>query len=185
MKRSVIFVDVDTQCDFIESDGALPVPGADQIVPSLESLTQLALLHEIPILATMDTHKPDDPEFSQFPSHCVDGSPGWMKIKATSTDKSECFQKTTFDIFSNPRFAERVKEIDPRRAVVYGVATDYCIKAAVLGLLKMVSRVFLVEDAVRAVNDEDGLKSLEEMKEAGVVLITTSRVADMLEEDAC
>ena len=69
--------------------------------------------------------------------------------------------------------------------VVYGVATDYCLKDAVLGLVKTVPRVLVVEDAIRAVDPAREQQALEEMKAAGAVMITVDRVADMMEEDGC
>lgn len=185
MERAVIFVDIDTQRDFIDADGALSVPGANEIVPVLEQLTRLALAHQVPILASLDTHKPDDPEFSQFPPHCVEGTPGCEKIPATSAAEAELFRKQTFDVFSNPDFAERVKAIKPRTAVVYGVATDYCVKAAVLGLIDLIPRVLVVEDAVRPVDADEGVKALKAMQARGAKTTTCSRVKSLLEEDGC
>jgi nicotinamidase-related amidase len=181
----MIFVDVDTQHDFIDQDGALAIPGAQEIVPALRRLTRLAEEAGIPILATVDTHTPDDSEFSQFPPHCIRDTPGWKKIEATASDRSVCFQKTKLDIFSNPSFADKIQEIAPRKAVVYGVATEYCVKLAVLGLCEILSRVFFVEDAIRPVKPDEGRNAVEEMKAAGAVPITSDRVALMLEEDGC
>jgi nicotinamidase/pyrazinamidase len=185
MKHSIIFVDVDTQRDFMEEGGALAVAGAPEIVDKLAGLTNLARRYKIPVLATQDTHSPDDPEFTRFPPHCVEGTPGWEKIEATTYPESEIFQKRTFDVFSNPAFGERVRAIKPRTAVVYGVASDYCVKDAVLGLLEIVPRVLVVEDAVRAVKEEDGRMALDEMKTKGAVMITAMRVEAMLKEDGC
>ncbi|MHC4941399.1 MAG: cysteine hydrolase family protein [Planctomycetota bacterium] len=185
MEHAIIFVDVDTQRDFMEENGALAVPGAPEIVGNLEELTRIAQRHRIPVLATLDTHGADDPEFSQFPPHCVEGTTGCEKIEATTSSHSEIFIKSAFDVFSNPAFRERVQEINPRTAVVYGVATDYCIKDAVLGLLQIVPRVLVVEDAGRTVKAEDGARALEEMKSRGAVMITSNRVQAMLEEDGC
>jgi nicotinamidase-related amidase len=42
----------------------------------------------------------------------------------------------TFDIFESINTDEIAKKLDAHNYVVFGVATDYCVKAAVLGLLK-------------------------------------------------
>jgi nicotinamidase/pyrazinamidase len=68
--------------------------------------------------------------------------------------------------------------------LIGGLATDYCVKQTVLDALKMKSRqealgrkvvVIVLTDAVRAVNlqEDDGEKALQEMQEAGAVLLTT------------
>jgi nicotinamidase/pyrazinamidase len=185
MLHAVVFIDIDTQHDFIDVDGGLPVPGAQEILPVLEKLTRLGRDAGAPILASRDTHRTDDPEFDRFPPHCVEGTPGWEKVEETTTFDQELFEKHTFDVFSNPRFAERIKEIGPRIAVVYGLATDYCVKAAVEGLLELVPRVLVVEDAIRAVDEGDGHAALEELKSRGASMITSERVKALFEEDAC
>lgn len=185
MEHTVIFVDVDTQHDFMDEGGALAVPGAPEIVPALQRLTRAALSHGIPVLASVDTHRIDDPEFSQFPPHCVKDTPGWRKIAETDIKEAERFVKQTFDVFSNPGFADRIKAMAPRTAVVYGVATDYCVKAAVLGLTAIVPRVWFVEDAIRPVDPQTGEEAIREMLAAGAQAITVQRVEALLEENGC
>ncbi len=89
MKR--IFWNVDTQEDFMSETGALYVPGAESIKPTLSQLTQYARLHDnIKIVNTADLHYPtaeeisDSPDFvNTFPPHCLRGTPGAEFIKET------------------------------------------------------------------------------------------------------
>ena len=60
-----------------------PIPGADKIVPNVVKLTAQANSvnisageEVIEIICTMDWHIKDDPEFEQFPEHCVKGTDG-------------------------------------------------------------------------------------------------------------
>ena len=62
------------------------------------------------------------------------------------------------------------------RYVVYGVATEYCVRAAVLGLLRRGRSVALVEDAIRAVDPAQGEAALREMQAAGARLVLTDQV---------
>lgn len=85
-----IFWDVDTQRDFMEPDGALYVPGAQDLVPSLERLTRFARRAGITIVASICDHTLTDTEISSspdlrqtFPPHCLRGSRGWEKIPQT------------------------------------------------------------------------------------------------------
>ncbi len=59
------------------------------------------------------------------------------------------------------------------------MATDYCVKAAVLGLLKCGYNVSLVTDATKAITKEGEEKSLYEMQNAGAVFTTTKEVVVM------
>lgn len=179
-----ILVDVDTQADFMCATGALYVPGAEAIAPRLAEVVAAAREARVPHLATLDTHTPDDPEFAAygFPPHCVAGTPGWAKIAETAT-ATQAFEKATFDVFTNPAFAAAVRALDPTVAVVVGVATDYCVKAAVMGLRAMGVPVVLVADAIAAVTPETGAAALAEMQAAGATLATTAEVVAKLAKE--
>ena len=68
----LIFWDVDTQQDFIDPVGRLPVPRADAIVPRLKALTDYAHEGGIRVVATAEEHLPDDLELSERPDPDVD-----------------------------------------------------------------------------------------------------------------
>lgn len=201
MASSVIFVDIDTQFDFMDPAGALYVPGAERLGDRLRDLTACAAARGIPHLATMDTHTPDDPEFAQynFPPHCVRGTAGWGKVEATrqaapfpvqadgpelALHRELIFQKATFDAFSHPAFGAAVARLAPEAAVVFGVATDYCVKAAVMGLLAAGVPVILVSDAIAAVTPASGAAALAEMVGAGARPMSTAAVVAHLEKEA-
>ena len=79
-----VFYDIDTQYDFISKDGALSVPGAEDIRENLQELTNYAIENGIKIIASADAHPPDDKEFEIFPPHCVQGTPGQKKVEETT-----------------------------------------------------------------------------------------------------
>jgi nicotinamidase/pyrazinamidase len=184
-KETLLFVDVDTQEDFIAADGRLSVPGADDLRETFALLTRFAAAAGIPILSSADAHPPDDPEFAQFPPHCVVGTDGAAKVPGTTLDGAVSVPpdgsglpdarpaqvvllKTTFSLFSNPASDEYLERFRPDRAVVYGVATDYCVRQAVEGLLARVVSVTLVTDAIAGVTIDGARDALERMRDAGV-----------------
>ena len=74
----VVFLDVDTQKDFIIPDGCLSIKGADSIAPSLARLSRYSSEKRVVWLSTMDSHVLDDKEISSepdfkttFPPHCM------------------------------------------------------------------------------------------------------------------
>ena len=78
-----IFVNVDTQNDFMLQDGKLPIPGAEGIVGNLKLLTDYAINKNILVVNTKDWHDSnteeisDNPNFKDtFPEHCMAGSSG-------------------------------------------------------------------------------------------------------------
>ncbi len=169
-----IFFDVDTQLDFLYPAGALPVPGAAGIVPSLAQLTGFATAHRIPIVSTADAHTEDDPEFKTWKPHCVAGTAGQQKSAGTllphpliltteagalhplSTAVLDAQQiiveKQQLDCFSNPNLRPLLKMLKADRYVVYGVATELCVQCAAFGLLEAGAEVELVSDAIMSLN---------------------------------
>jgi len=206
----VIFWDVDTQYDFMKADGKLYVPDAEQIIPNLKRLTDYAHQHGIRIVADADDHDRDQPEISDqpnwkttFPPHCMRGTPGQERIPETAlrdplviepaaidrgtlaqrvrTHKGDVlFHKHTLDVFSNANAIAVLDVIDPEDIVVYGVATDFCDKAVIEGLLERRprTRLFAVTDAMKAIDKDVGEQLLKEWGERGVRLVRTEEVVE-------
>lgn len=189
--KEVVFIDIDTQIDFVLPHGKLYVPGAETLIPYFKALTAIALKNDIQIISSVDTHIKNDPEFKQFPAHCVAGSKGRRKIPQTLLktrslipqkimNKKELFhgmegsrqllvQKNTYDIFINHNLLQLLKPF--KTAFVYGVALDYCVKYALLGLLQRGLEVYLVTNATKAVDASQEIVLLEKFKHNGVRLI--------------
>lgn len=86
------------------------------------------------------------------------------------------FEKQSYDVFTNPNAEELLKRANVTEAVVYGVATDYCVKAAVLGMQKRGIQCYVVEDAIKGVSPDTTKSALEEMVNAGAKFVTTKEV---------
>lgn len=190
-----VFLDIDTQVDFMLPHGALYVPGAEQIIPNLRALMVYAQEHQIPVLSSADAHAPDDPSFAQWPPHCVVGTEGQRRIPETQLSPSLVIpnrvgaftpplqpvaqvivEKVDYDISSNPNFDAVLSALAPRRFVAFGVATEYCVQASVLALLRRGFEVALVTDAVRAITEEGSRKALDLLYASGVRSIQTSDI---------
>lgn len=195
-RHNAIFVDVDTQFDFMDPAGALYVPGAERIVPNLRRLFAAAIEHAVPIVSTADYHAPDDPEFADFPPHCVRGTPGQLRPAHTlmpdraTLDPDESapaadlldrhaqvvFHKRTIDVWTSAGLQRLRREIAADAWYVFGVATDYCVKSAALGLARAGQPTYVVTDAIRAIGPQGERQAFEEMTAAGVRPVTTDEV---------
>ncbi len=179
-----VFFDVDTQIDFLYPAGALYVPGAERIVPIVARLNRFAAEHGIPVISTTDAHAEDDPEFRQWPPHCVKGTLGQRKPEETLLEPRRVvpstpgefsavsaaqiiLEKQALDCFTNPNLPAILDRLGAERAVVYGVVTEYCVRACALGLLARGRAVEVVTDAVQTLKEEDGRRALEEIQAAG------------------
>ncbi|MGO4881938.1 MAG: cysteine hydrolase family protein [Bryobacteraceae bacterium] len=172
-----VFVDIDTQIDFMFPAGALYVPGAERILPAVAQLNHYAVEHSMPLISTADAHSENDPEFRTWPPHCVAGTAGQSKAPETLVGEGQIFiEKQALDAFTNPDFPALLESLAADRYVVYGVATDYCVRCAVTGLLASGKPVALVTDAVAAVDPEDGAHTLAEFATRGGTLTTVHEV---------
>ena len=172
-----VFVDVDTQIDFLYPAGALYVPGGERLVPAIARLNHFAGEHGIPLISTTDAHSENDPEFRDWPPHCVAGTTGQLKPVETLLEAGQIIvEKQALDVFSNPSFPALLERLHAGRYVVYGVATEYCVLRAAMGLLRTGVPVSLVTDAIAAVKPEDGARALDEFTAAGGTLTTMGEV---------
>ena len=117
-----ILWEVDAQADFMLPGGKLYVPGAEKIIPNIHRLVDQARLGRALMISSADAHQPDDPEFQQWPPHCLKGTPGADLIPEARAprvfvipnqrdfdfpdDLSACQQilleKNTLNVFDNP-----------------------------------------------------------------------------------
>ena len=191
---SALFIDVDTQLDFLYPAGALYVPGAERIVSAIAHLNRYAAQHGIPVLSTVDAHTENDPEFKVWPKHCVAGALGQQKAAATLLPRRvvvpnrECdlaldgaeqiiLEKQTVDAFQTRNLAQILDRLNSDRYVVYGIVTEICVRHAVRGLLKLGRPVTLVSDAVQSLSEQASRDAIEEMCGWGAGVSTTAAEA--------
>jgi nicotinamidase/pyrazinamidase len=188
-----VFFDVDTQIDFVFPAGALYVPGADEVLPAVARLNRYAVDNRIPLISTMDAHTENDPEFRDWPPHCITGTIGQRKPAGTVIDRVAVvppvegtvtvidapqiiLEKVSTNCFTNPNLEAVLKLLEPERYVVYGVVTEVCVKFAALGLLRTGARVELVTDAVRHLSESARDALFSEFTTAGGVLRTSADI---------
>jgi nicotinamidase/pyrazinamidase len=183
--------------------GALYVPDAEAIRPNIERLLRAAGDRKVTTISSRCAHEPGDPEFEIFSPHCIDGSPGAERVfddlpalprREIAVDAPAATQeklrpathyvvkKRVFDLFSN-QWLEGLRlrgDFKGELCAVFGVATDYCVRACALGLAEAGAQVLLVEDAVRGVAGETTSRTIDEMRAAGVEFTTTDEVLKRL-----
>lgn len=188
--RDLVFWDVDTQVDFMEPGGKLYVPGAEKIVANIRRLNDYAREHQIPVVSSVDAHQPTDPEFTDYPPHCLAGTPGQQKVADTVLDRHFVIpnrkitlpdnllsyqqiivEKQATDVFTNPNLENLLKRLGKREVVLYGVVTEICVDRAARGLVQRGYRITLVRDAVQHLDEGLGRATVAEViKNGGSVL---------------
>jgi len=192
------FLDVDTQVDFIEPRGALHARGAEAIKENLGRLVALARAAKIPLVSSVDAHAPGDPEFAQYPPHCLRGTEGQTKIAETRSPQMTfvpsaraaalpdpkaahvVLEKQVFPVFGNENAPAIFEKTGADTFFVFGVVTEVCVRAAVLGLLGRGYAVSVVEDAIWPIEKSAGEAAKREMRERGATFLATADVAAAL-----
>jgi nicotinamidase/pyrazinamidase len=174
---------IDAQGDFMYTWGALPVPGAEEIIPGInEYLHNLKPDETVGVLYTFDTHNPEtyaeSLEGSQFPGHCFKDTPGWQ-LAVTNTIANGIpvyrLEKGVFNMweesnlqviqtnggrydevlsFDREAFFEDLKTRGVNKLRIKGVATNFCVKWAVDGAIARGFEVEVDENHTRGIDTE-------------------------------
>jgi nicotinamidase/pyrazinamidase len=171
-----VFFDIDTQIDFLFPAGALYVPGAERLLPALAKLNRYAAVHSIPLISTMDAHAEDDPEFKDWPPHCVVGTQGQRKPADLLVDRQIILEKQEFDPFSNPDLTRLLETLNADRYVVYGVVTEVCVAHALAGLKTTNKPINLVTDAICEIDTIAAQRVLADFISSGGRIITAAEI---------
>jgi nicotinamidase/pyrazinamidase len=204
-----VFWEVDAQADFMLAGGKLYVPGAEQIIPSLNRLVETVRQGRVFLISSADAHNPDDPELRDWPPHCLRGTPGADLLPEACASsrliipnekgfvlpgnvtayQQVTLQKNTLDVFDNPNTDALLARLNPAGSpgfdlnpefVVFGVATEYCVRLAVDGVLRRGRRVSIVTDAVRSLNHRKGQDILESLESCGARPITSEEALKLV-----
>jgi nicotinamidase/pyrazinamidase len=189
-----VFWEVDAQADFMLPGGKLYAAGAEKLLPNIERLVAAAVDSGSLLVSSGDAHPENDPEFAQFPPHCLAGSAG-ARIVPEGLTGNFCtvpndgarslpahvlsypqviFEKQTLNVFDNPHAGALVDRLPvDAEYFVFGVVTEYCVKFAAKGLLERHRKVAVVKDAIEALDPAAGRATLEELQSLGARLVTT------------
>jgi nicotinamidase/pyrazinamidase len=196
--------DVDTQVDFMLPDGKLYVPGAEQTAPAMGRLVAAAREAGLVHVASADDHELTDAEISSapdfattYPPHCLRGTRGARKVPETEqldpvplglapvperylAGREFLLLKKHLDVFTNPHAELLLERLDPDEVIVFGVATDVCDNAAILGMLERGRRVRFVEDAACGLDENRTAACLADWKRRGVAFSTVDGTLGLL-----
>ncbi len=116
-----------------------------------------------------------------WPPHCVQNTPGaeilldkklFKAFVKTATDPQfEGYSGFQDDGGKKTDLDNLLKKDKISKVVVYGIATDYCVKATALDATALGYRVFLIKNLCRGVAPDTTQKALEEMKSRGVIIL--------------
>jgi hypothetical protein len=86
------------------------------------------------------------------------------------------FTKRSRDFLANPKAERLFQTIEMDHAVIFGLVTEHCVKAAALALLARLRRVAVVTDACGFWSAGDAELAFRQMEAKGAVLVTTEEL---------
>src|SRR5262245_55071539 len=183
---------VDVQKDFC-AGGALAVPNGDRLVPVLNRHAATAAAHGWPVYASRDWHPPVSSHFKayggEWPPHCVQHTAGAafhddlrLPASAIVVTKGDSADRQGYSALLEGRTPEGRTLLDDLRArgvdhlYVGGLATDYCVRQAVLDARNAGLEVTVLEDSIAGVEVRpgDSARAIDDMRSAGATFGTLS-----------
>jgi nicotinamidase/pyrazinamidase len=192
---------IDMQGDFTEwKHGSLAVPGSgEDYVRAVENATRRLRKLGIPIFGTQDWHPPDHVSFATshpgkepfntvaldgatqvlWPPHCVQGTDNARIVIDNNlflavVKKAQDPLTESYSAFQGGGELERILRLNGiGRVMVYGLATDYCVRATSLDLAAAGYLVIVIEGLCRSVAPETASAAVSEMRSKGVRVVAT------------
>jgi nicotinamidase/pyrazinamidase len=185
-----VFVVVDVQRDFCFG-GSLPVPGGDEVIPTINRL--------LPLFGrwvyTRDWHPTHHVSFSEqpqfrdgsWPPHAIQGTPGaaWcdgleMPMNAILVSKGDDPDHEAYSGFQVKRLdlGEFLRLRKVERVFIAGLAADYCVLQTALDARAAGFTVLVIEDAVRGVAPDTTAAAFANLDAAGVIRVRSDQIED-------
>ncbi len=180
---------IDVQNDFLPG-GMLAIAEGDQVIAPLNRCMAIFQARGLPVFATRDWHPANHCSFRSqggpWPAHCVQGTPGAafsptleVPVSARMISKATNPARENYSDFEGTDLDMQLRALGVTRVFVGGLATDYCVLNTVRDGLKLGYQVYLLVDAIRAVNvdPDDGDKAIAEMVALGAQLVASGDLA--------
>lgn len=182
LKSDDALIVVDVQNDFCPG-GALPIPRGDEVLPVANAWMRKAVAAGIPVYCSRDFHPREHPSFEEqggsWPQHCIQDTRGaefhpelMVPDTVRIVTKGVRFDKDQNSVFEETGLARRLERDGTSRLVVLGLALDVCVRASVLDGLEAGFELAVVLDGCRAVTEESGRETIEELEGAGATCIS-------------
>ncbi len=190
LEESDALLIIDVQRDFLPG-GALAVPAGDEVVPVLAAMSDAFSAAGLPVVASRDWHPPDHCSFEAqggpWPPHCVAETEGASLDPALRlppdvriVDKATTAEKDAYSAFEGTDLHAWLQGKGVSRLFVGGLATEYCVLNTAADALGNGYDVILLEDAIRAIDEQDGRQALDSLRAKNATITDSSSALDAL-----
>jgi len=170
-------------------------------IEKIQKATEILSKDGYPIFGTQDWHPADHISFYTnhpgekaydvikidgrtqvlWPPHCIQGTEN-ARVLVDNNLFMAIVQKgrdTRYDSYSGfmddggakTEMDQILKRNGIQKLIVYGIATDYCVKATAMDAADAGYKVFVIEGLCKGVTPETSAKALKEMKQKGITIL--------------
>lgn len=200
-KIGVIVVDIQGDFTKFKNGSLAVEGTDEAYIKAVEGNTKKLKTAGFPIYATQDWHPKDHASFFTnhpgkkafdviklnnrdqvlWPPHCVQKTPGAeilldKKLFKAVVKKGMDSQYDSYSGFQDDggkktEMDKMLKKDKIKKVVVYGIATDYCVRATALDAVAGGYKVIMIKNLSRGVAPDTSQKAIDEMKAKGVVVL--------------
>nr|WP_238529047.1 isochorismatase family cysteine hydrolase [Thermogladius calderae] len=178
LKPALVIVDM--VHEFVR--GRLRSPQAEQIVPVIRRLIEVARSCKAPVIHVVDRHLPFDHELRLWGPHSLVGSPESRIVEELQPiDGEYVFGKRFYSGFRDTGLDNALRDLGVDTLVVTGIHTHICVLHTVGDAFYHGYNVYVVRDGVAAFSERDHEYALEYMKSIyGAKIVDSAKAADVL-----
>jgi nicotinate phosphoribosyltransferase len=171
MARAVLVVDM--LRGFLDEGSPLYCGArARRVIPAIRRLLERERSQKTPIIFIGDRHDSNDPEFRQFPRHCVAGSDECEVIPELAEFADAFIPKQHFSAFTDTDLAATLQKHGATQLVICGVCTDICVLHTASSARDMGYEVEVPAACVASFDEKNHLFALDHMEKVLGVRVT-------------
>lgn len=194
-----VYVDVNTQNDFLGERAVCPVHNRDVLLPALRQTVAWAKQNQVPVISSLDCHRRGELRNARLPQHCIDGTGGQAKVDFTLCGsfvqvegdntlavpidlfrryQQVIFRKRTADFFLNPKVDRFISQLPVAEYILAGLGVEGSVKAIALGLIARSRLVTVVVDACGYFDRSEADMAIRLLGAKGANLITVEQLLE-------
>jgi nicotinamidase-related amidase len=153
----------DMQNDFVKEGGTLVVPTAEETIPAIRNLLDLARESGMRVVFIQDTHRDGDPEWEIWGEHCREGSWGWQVVDELAPREDEAtIRKPRYDAFYGTQLEHILRLWGVDTVIICGTVANICVHYTASSAAMRWFNVMVPKDCISSFNDFDMEASLSQ-----------------------
>ena len=187
MRKPALLI-IDMQNDFVLEGTPHNVPGAEQVIPKIQTVLGEFRKRNLPVIHILRVHRPDGSDVEiirqeRFRAHpfAVAGTHGAAVVDALAPRKGEyVIEKIRMSAFIGTELDLLLRTLGVTTVFVTGIQTPNCIRTTVFDAIAYNYPAVLVDDAVGAASADVHRANVRDMQNIGVRIVTVADIPGIL-----